>query len=120
LLVGENVQNSGDNGSLEARRELLKESAALALEHPLLGIGPGMFPVITHQWVVAHNTYTELAAEAGFPALGLFLLALASAYRNLRRVRKSPEYKTNKELQLWTGALAARSEEHTSELQSPY
>src|SRR5438067_12365739 len=34
-------------------------------------------------------------------------MALGWAFRNLRRVRKSPSYDEDKELQLWTGALAA-------------
>ena len=106
-LVQGNIAGSGDRGSLEARRELLKESITIALQHPLFGVGPGMFPVITNEWLVAHNTYTELAAEAGLPALALFLLALGGAFRNLRRVRKSPSYDRDKELQLWTGALWA-------------
>jgi len=106
-LVQGNIKGSGDRGSLEAREELLKESIRIALQHPIVGVGPGMFPVFTNYWAVAHNTYTELAAEAGFPALTLFLMALGGAFRNLRRVRKSPSYDEDKELQLWTGALWA-------------
>ena len=106
-LVQGNIEGSRDRGSLEAREELLKESIRIARQHPIFGVGPGMFPVFTNQWVVAHNTYTELAAEAGLPALTLFLMALGGAFRNLRRVRKSPSYDGDKELQLWTGALWA-------------
>jgi O-antigen ligase len=106
-LAEGNIKGSGDRNSLEMRRELLKESIMLALQHPIFGVGPGMFPVVTKLWLVAHNTYTELAAEAGFPALTLFLLALGGAFRNLRRVRKAPDYDRDAELRLWTGALWA-------------
>jgi putative inorganic carbon (HCO3(-)) transporter len=103
-----NIQDSGDRGSLQARGTLLKESIMLALHNPILGIGPGNFQVIAeNDWRVAHNTYTEIAAEAGLPALILFVLALAWAFRNIRRVRKAPGYSADKELQLFTSALWA-------------
>ncbi len=103
-----NIEGSGDRGSIEARSTLLKQSVVLALHNPIFGIGPGNFPVIAeNEWRVAHNTYTEIAAEAGFPALILFVLALAWAFRNIRRVRKAPGYAADKELQLFTSALWA-------------
>ena len=102
-----NIEGSGDKGSLEARRELLKESIRLSLQHPLFGVGPGNFPAITESWRVAHNTYTELSAEGGIPALILFVLILGLAFRNVRRVRKTIEYARNKEIQLFTSAMWA-------------
>jgi len=103
-----NIEGSGDRGSLEARGALLKQSISLALHHPIFGIGPGNFPIIAeNDWRVAHNSYTEIAAEAGFPALILFLLALAWAFKNVRRVRKAQSYAADRELQLFTGALWA-------------
>jgi hypothetical protein len=56
---------------------------------------------------VAHNTYTELSAEAGLPALFLFLVFLTLAFRNLRRMRKSPGYNANPQIRLFTSALWA-------------
>ena len=105
------VQGGGvdaeDQASWEARRQLLVSSLELAIHHPVFGVGPGNFPAVTESWHVTHNTYTEFAAEAGFPALILFLLILALAFRNLRRMRKTATYKQNKEVQLLTGALWA-------------
>jgi len=107
-IVAGNIEGSGDHGSIEARNALLKESVVLALHNPIFGIGPGNFPVIAeNDWRVAHNSYTEIAAEAGFPALILFVLALGCAFRNIRRVRKAAGYAENKELQLFTSALWA-------------
>jgi O-antigen ligase len=96
---------SGD--SSEARRLLLKRSLGLMVEHPLTGVGPGNFPTFSGVWRVAHNTYTELGAEAGIPALLLFLLVLCVAYRNLRSVQKSTIYKEDKEFRIFTGGLLA-------------
>jgi O-antigen ligase len=106
ILLG-NIEGSGDKGSLEARKALLKKSLLVALAHPLLGVGPGCFILVDEGWVVAHNTYTELAAEAGFPALFLFLLALGTALRNVARVRKSRQYQENPDFRLFTQALWA-------------
>lgn len=102
-----NIQGSADRGSLEGRKELLKRSIKTALTHPLVGVGPGCFPLVEEGWRVAHNSYTELAAEAGFPALILFLLAFWSTFKNVAVVRKSTLYKEDVEFQLFTQALWA-------------
>jgi O-antigen ligase len=39
-------------------------------------------------WHVTHNSFTEISAEGGIPALILFLLIFWRAIRNLRKVRK--------------------------------
>lgn len=106
-LVRGNIEGSGDKGSMEARSELLRESLRLMVHHPIFGVGPGNFGVITEEWRVAHNTYTELGAEAGFPGLILFCAVLFSAVRRIRRVRKLPGYAANENIRLWTSALWA-------------
>jgi O-antigen ligase len=102
-----NVEGSGDKGSLEARKELLIKSAMTALTHPLFGVGPGCFPLVDKGWHVAHNAYTELAAEAGFPALFLFLAAMGAAFKNISVIRKSQQYRDDSEFRLVTQALWA-------------
>src|SRR5262249_19044038 len=79
----------------------------LTLTHPIFGVGPGNFPAVTNSWRVAHNTYTELSAEAGIPALLLFLYFLFLAFRNLGKVRKTQGFVENKEIQLFTSAMWA-------------
>ncbi|HKD03150.1 MAG TPA: O-antigen ligase family protein [Terriglobales bacterium] len=106
-LTRGNIEGSGDHGSLEARETLLKQSISVALHHPLFGVGPGNFPVVTGEWRVAHNSYTELAAEAGFPALFLFLLLLFTSFRKVNRIRKLPGYAADENIRLWTSALWA-------------
>ena len=106
-LFSGDIKGSGDKGSLEARKELLRESIQLTLQHPVFGVGPGNFPVATEAWRVAHNTYTELSAEGGFPALILFVAILGLAFRNVRRVRKTDQYRRSREIQLFTSAMWA-------------
>ena len=70
-------------------------------------MGPGCFVLVDLGWIVAHNTYTELAAEAGIPALVLFLMAIGAAFKNIRQVRKSQQYREDAEFRLFTQALWA-------------
>jgi O-antigen ligase len=106
-LFAGNIEGSGDRGSLEARKELLLDSIEEAIHHPIFGIGAGNFGAATQTWHVTHNTYTELAAEGGFPAMFLFLAIMYLALRNLSRVRSLPAYRENPEIRLFTGALWA-------------
>lgn len=92
---------------LEQRTALLKESLSLMLHHPIFGIGPGNFPAVTQEWLVVHNTYTEFGAEAGIPALALFLALLFVSMRRIKRVYKLPGYKSDPEIRIWTSALWA-------------
>ena len=94
-------------GSVEARSQLLKESLSLMLHNPVFGVGPGNFPVVTGEWRVAHNTYSELGAEAGIPGLFLFLLLLGMSLKKIRGVRKLPGYARDQNIRLWTSALWA-------------
>ena len=106
-IVTTDLENTYDNGSREARQELLKESLGYMTTHPIFGVGPGNFASVSGTWRVAHNTYTELGAEAGLPALALFLLVLYQAFKNLRKVAKSPAYKTDTEIKVLAGAMWA-------------
>jgi O-antigen ligase/polysaccharide polymerase Wzy-like membrane protein len=101
------INYSMDRGSWEARKELLDESIDEMIAHPIVGVGPGNFGSYTGTWHVAHNTYTELGAEAGLPALFLFVIILGKSVVNLKRVEKSELYKTDKEIQVFTGAMMA-------------
>jgi O-antigen ligase len=107
LVRGGDVEGSADRGSLEARGKLLKEAISLTFHHPLLGVGPGNFPVVTDKWLVTHNTYAELGAETGFPGLILFLLVLGLSFRRSSRICKLPGHRADTEIRFWTSALRA-------------
>ena len=106
-IVMGNIEGSGDKGSLAARRALLIKSLRIAATHPLFGVGPGCFLLVDQGWVVAHNSYSELAAEAGFPALILFLLTIGAAFKNVAQVRKTRWYAEDPEVRLFNQALWA-------------
>ena len=106
-MVRGNIEGSEDKGSLEARKDLLKDSLRIMAAHPVFGIGPGNFKSYTQTWRVAHNTYTELGAEAGIPGISLFLLLLVLSLRKITRIRKLPGYQTSEDIRVWTSALWA-------------
>ncbi|MEO8099692.1 MAG: O-antigen ligase family protein [Acidobacteriota bacterium] len=88
--------------SRDSRIALLQRSVEVTLTHPVFGVGPGVFIAseageATEKgrraaWVGTHNSYTEVSAEAGIPALIFFaaslLLALRSTLRTYRAASK--------------------------------
>jgi O-antigen ligase len=106
-IVSNDMEGTWDSGSKKAREELLKISLQFIVLHPFVGIGPGNFASVSGSWRVAHNSYTELGAEAGLPALLMFVTLLIRARINLKRVSRSAVYKENVELQVLTGAMWA-------------
>ena len=87
-----------ETGSAQQRQLLLQRSLAVTLERPLFGVGPGNFRVVSGMWKDTHNTYLEMSAEAGIPALLLFLYILWRAFGSISRTIRSTEY--DKSLQL--------------------
>jgi O-antigen ligase len=65
--------------STRARKMLFEESIRLMFEHPLLGVGPGIFSVALageqkekgefQTWHEAHNSFSQMGSEAGIPAV---------------------------------------------------
>ncbi len=104
-IVTGQQDNSLDRNSRAARKELLIRSLDTAFRNPFLGVGAGNFEVTNGSWRVAHNTYTEIAAEGGFPALILFLMVVYRSMGNLTRVRRTEAYRLDPEIQVLTGGL---------------
>lgn len=89
------------SGSSQARLALLRASWTATLEHPFLGVGPGIF--MDYQansardngqrgmWHVTHNAYTQVSSECGLPALVFYLGALGFTMVSLRKVGKSSD-----------------------------
>lgn len=91
--------------SAEQRTELLLHSVQVTLAHPLFGVGPGDFEVISGNWHEVHNMYAEMSSEAGVPALILLLLIFARTFSNLRKAKELT--KDEPELGTWAAALYA-------------
>ena len=99
------VANSAAESS-QLRLRLLEDSLKVSATHPFLGVGLGNFaPYCAAMvkesgrrghpaWVGTHNTYTQLSAEMGIPALIFYLGVLVASMRALqqiyRRARRIP------------------------------
>jgi hypothetical protein len=92
-------------GSHLARQGLLIRSLEVAAKHPLLGVGPGRFEEFSGNWHAAHNSYTELAADAGFPACIVFIWLLVDSFVRVARIPVNKEFDRN--TRLFAGALSA-------------
>ncbi len=91
--------------SAEQRRALVIRSLVITAEHPLFGVGPGNFEVVSGYWHVTHNTFTQFSAEGGLLALLLYLMIIRQTFSNLRRTQQTANMDTD--LILWAGALRA-------------
>lgn len=74
-------------GSADARRAELLRSLYVAIRHPLLGIGMDNYMTqMSLQGIVTHNSYTQVAAELGLPALALYLSFIIVPLRKVGQI----------------------------------
>ncbi len=79
--------------TIEARTEILKRGIGLMLQHPLFGVGAGVFHVAygeslegAGRWMAPHNSLIQVGAETGILGLVTYLLLCWTVYRNCRRI----------------------------------
>jgi O-antigen ligase len=92
------VPHNGDETSVEARLAVLVAGARMIERHPLLGVGLDRFKALSMQYnprlralgtgFVAHDTYVQVAAEAGLPALLLFMAVMLAGFASCRTARR--------------------------------
>ena len=81
-----------DISSSEGRKMLLIQSIRMTFEHPVFGVGPGVFSYAgwdernksgTSAGIaqVTHNTYTQISSETGIPGFILFAITLFLAVK---------------------------------------
>jgi putative inorganic carbon (hco3(-)) transporter len=109
-------QDSGDlpaglETSNRAHVALFWAALRMISDSPLIGVGPLNFKDLStlytglEQGNIAHNTFLEIAAELGLPALGVFLLVLAAAFRVLGRATRATGSPEAHELAGWAEGL---------------
>jgi O-Antigen ligase len=83
------VQSRAVTASTQARSDLLQAGLRMIADYPVFGVGLGRFKEMSSVFYdveksrIAHNTYLEIAAESGLPALAAFLLFLTLIFRSL-------------------------------------
>jgi putative inorganic carbon (HCO3(-)) transporter len=102
-IIHESVDRKGKIAQRNEDSRLAFWSAALRMsyDHPLVGVGPGRFGEESDKYLgnrpstlqkpVAHNSYLEILAECGYPALVAFLAYLAGTWGLLKRGRSKAE-----------------------------
>ena len=116
------VTNLSDESSYD-RLCMLEAGARMVAEHPLFGIGPNMverlYPIYRHATASRlnvphlHDSYIQLAAERGLPALASYLallaVALARAWRGYRSDLAAGHRagEAGSRADLWLGVTAA-------------
>jgi len=95
--------------SAQHRRDLLKRSIKYTLQHPLFGVGPGMFPVAEDTdmrnqgfrkgtWQGTHNSYTQVSSEEGIPALIAYIVVIVLSFRRtsqlMRKTKDDPRLRS--------------------------
>jgi O-antigen ligase len=94
--------------STAKREELFKNSVILTFQHPLFGVGPGMFTVAEDSmaraegkrhgaWLGTHNTFTQVSSECGIPGFLLYCAGVLAAFRKsyslYRQTKDHPQFK---------------------------
>lgn len=85
---------ASDAGSADIRTALWAAGLQMIADHPLTGIGLGNFKELVKFYGderlsnIAHNSFVEITAEMGVPALLIFLAMLTSSFVSLERVRR--------------------------------
>lgn len=94
-------------GSRESRVRLLQKSVDISIAHPIMGVGPGQFEVVSGDWHVSHNTFLQFSTETGVPGLVIFLFILRVAFRNLREAEQQVSTGYDSEGWVLVGVLRA-------------
>lgn len=109
-VMSDGPPSPGVEESTRAHKALLWGGIRMVADAPLFGVGPQQFREYSRIYsglersYVAHNTYLELAAEAGLPVLIVFLFLLMAAVTCLRRAARQAHGKDD-ELGLWADGL---------------
>ena len=87
--------------SARQRFEIWKVATAIAIDHPVVGVGLGAYPLVHVQYARrdmfkpigrglrdAHSLYFTVAAETGIPGLTLFMVMIALSFAHADRIRR--------------------------------
>ncbi len=89
--VDPEVHDVGVSASDRTRLAVLRAGVRMMLDNPLTGVGLGNFKANLARYTdvpvhkIAHNTYLQLAAELGLPALAAFLWLVYVTFASLGR-----------------------------------
>ena len=107
------VQDAGVEASTEAHLDLVKAGWGMISANPVFGVGLGQFKQQSSVYYdvakprIAHNTYIQIAAESGIPALIAFLLFIGLTLRSLSHIATMAGAQGRLHIRQWAVALQA-------------
>jgi O-antigen ligase len=101
LTVAHYTEGGKLDASNQLRLQIWRGGWYIFLHHPILGVGPGQFPLAFHNytgqahagWVSPHNTAIEVGCELGLAGLivfGYFVIQIIKGIRFAIRLRDHP------------------------------
>ena len=103
--------------NIESREALWRGALEMAADHPILGVGTGLYPKRAAEYVVdepfgivepvAHNSYLEVLAEGGVLAFLAFAAFVAGTWVVLRRCHQAARANGDRPTQNLASALQA-------------
>jgi O-antigen ligase len=81
-----------DRATASERLEIWRAGWEMALDHPVLGVGPGNFQALLPMYrpgmdpLAAHSNYVHMLAETGFVGLALYMTFFVGALLQLGRI----------------------------------
>lgn len=100
-------------GSNSERLLNWRQAVKIIQDRPIIGAGVGAYAealnarALARSSVTAHNTYLDIAAEMGIPALLIWIAILISAIKNFLSILKSKERELSKEKVISLGMIGA-------------
>ncbi len=85
------IREADKSGSAEQRWQIQKTAFKIFIDHPLLGVGLGCYPLANNKYRPdlglrdAHDTYLRLAAELGLPGLLIWAALVVSVLKQVKR-----------------------------------
>jgi O-antigen ligase len=107
------VEDTGVAASTEAHLDLFKAGWGMIGANPVFGVGLGQFKQQSSVYYdvakprIAHNTYIQIAAESGIPALIAFLLFIGLTLRALSHIEIMAGVQGRLHMRQWAVALQA-------------
>jgi putative inorganic carbon (HCO3(-)) transporter len=83
-----NPNAAGAYSSAQQRLQLFWRSVEATETHPLFGVGPGNFQIISGNWHVSHNSLVQASSEGGLPGLFLYVLIVWFGFKNVRTTKR--------------------------------
>ena len=76
----------------------------MTLQHPIFGVGPGMFAEFVEDefrrqgrrttFLLSHNSYTQVSSETGFPGFFLYLAVLFSCFKATNSIMRASKLRS--------------------------